>query len=122
MDFNKYQRAAWETEVISHSVMTIHERGDFEDTIILSYLALKLNGEAGEVAELVGKSIRDDYSFYTDGELLTKIVKELGDVLWYVSGIATILGIDLSTVADHNLEKLHKRLLENKLHGSGSDR
>ncbi len=34
---------------------------------------------------------------------------ELGDVLWYVSNAAYLLGTDLETIARRNLEKLKKR-------------
>ena len=36
------------------------------------------------------------------------IKKELGDVLWYVAGIATALGLDLSEVASANINKLKR--------------
>lgn len=59
------------------------------------YPALKLNGEAGEVAELVGKMFRDD-----GGEMSVerrmKLAHELGDVLWYVAACAKEINYDLS--------------------------
>jgi NTP pyrophosphatase (non-canonical NTP hydrolase) len=85
------------------------------------YPTLGLSGEAGEVAEKIKKVIRDD-----GGEVLpekkAEIEKELGDVLWYVSQIATELGLELETVAAKNIEKLYSRLERGTLHGSGDNR
>jgi len=50
------------------------------------------------------------------------LIKELGDVLWYVSAIAHDLGFALSHVADINIGKLQDRLNRNKIGGSGDDR
>lgn len=96
----------------------------------LMYTALKLNGEAGELAEHVGKAMRDDsFGSYKAGcEIpLTDarrdlIIKELGDVLWYVSAICNELQISLPTVALLNLEKLKSRTDRQKLQGSGDER
>jgi|SRR5678815_192315 MazG nucleotide pyrophosphohydrolase domain. len=127
MDFNEYQARAWETEIITDQASRFHLRTDADDMMILNYLTLKLNGEAGEVAELVGKAIRDGYGFYnTSGgsydEHRNKLLKELGDVQWYVAGIATAVEADLNLVAHMNIQKLQKREREGNLHGSGSDR
>ena len=48
--------------------------------------------------------------------------KELGDVLWYLSQIATELDLDLNEVAAQNLEKLFSRMSRNKISGSGDNR
>jgi NTP pyrophosphatase (non-canonical NTP hydrolase) len=85
------------------------------------YPTLGLAGEAGEVAEKVKKIIRDD-----GGEILPEkkkeISKELGDVLWYVSQIATEVGLSLDDVAKENIEKLYSRLERGKIGGSGDNR
>lgn len=86
-----------------------------------TYVALKLNGEAGEVAEIIGKAWRDNDGVL-DAAAQDKLAKELGDVLWYVAMLATELGLELGHVAEINLQKLAKRKLEGKLHGSGSER
>ena len=47
------------------------------------------------------------------------ICKELGDVLWYISTLATELGLDLDEIATGNLAKLAARKEAGKIHGSG---
>jgi len=50
----------------------------------ISYSALGLTGEAGEIANKVKKIIRDDAGVLTDNKR-SDIVAELGDVLWYLA-------------------------------------
>lgn len=66
--------------------------------------ALGLSGEAGEVCDHVKKHIGHGHPLDTE-----KIAAELGDVLWYVADLATQLGLSLSMIAHHNLEKLRRR-------------
>jgi len=108
----------------------------------LAYVALKLNGEAGEFAEHVGKAMRDDalmhfhhmldpgvrsqnrvvhFSELTP-ERRALIVKEIGDVLWYLSAACNELGISLSEAALVNLTKLLDRTERGALQGSGDER
>lgn len=70
----------------------------------LSILGLGLAGESGEVVEILKKVIGHGHTM--DKKLLKK---ELGDVLWYLTSIATCTGIDLEDVANANIEKLLKR-------------
>jgi NTP pyrophosphatase (non-canonical NTP hydrolase) len=98
--------------------------GQGEDLGLL-YCALKLAGEAGEVAENFGKAIRDDGFLYE--ELLekdreAKIVKELGDVLWYVAMMLDQLDVSMAICMETNLQKLHNRSVQGTLQGEGSDR
>src|SRR5262252_2535682 len=51
------------------------------------YCGLKLNGEAGEVAEKIGKAWRD-YGGEINNERRLQILFECGDVLWYLTMIA----------------------------------
>ncbi len=87
----------------------------------LAYPALGLAGEAGEVAEHVKKSIRDDAGSVLP-ERRAAMAKELGDVLWYLAQLATELELDLDEVAQMNLDKLRSRQERGVLAGSGDDR
>jgi NTP pyrophosphatase (non-canonical NTP hydrolase) len=86
-----------------------------------AYPALGLAGEAGEVAEHAKKAIRDDGGAITDGRR-EQIARELGDVLWYVSQLASELGLELDAIARENLEKLFSRQSRGVLSGSGDHR
>jgi len=85
------------------------------------YPALKLAGESGEVAEKVGKMIRDDESKMTE-ERRQALIKEVGDVLWYCAALAHELGVPLSEIAQGNLDKLASRKERGKLTGDGDNR
>lgn len=82
----------------------------------LTYFVLGLCGESGEVAEKIKKSLRD--GTYNKDDL----IKEVGDVLWYLSQFADCLGTDLETIAKTNLEKLSKRQEKGLISGSGDNR
>lgn len=66
--------------------------------------ALGLAGESGEVVELIKKQIGHGREMDTE-----KLCAELGDLISYVSDIATLYGLKLSTVAQTNIEKLAAR-------------
>lgn len=85
------------------------------------YPTLGLTGEAGEVAEKIKKVIRDKGG-KIDEETREAIKKELGDVLWYVSQIASELKISLEDVAAGNISKLYDRMERGKLSGDGDNR
>jgi NTP pyrophosphatase (non-canonical NTP hydrolase) len=70
----------------------------------LSVYALGLTGESGEVADLIKKHVGHGHDL--DG---TKILLELGDVLWYVAALANVVGWSLEEVAEANVQKLRKR-------------
>ena len=85
------------------------------------YPTLGLAGEAGEVAEKIKKVIRDKEGIIDDATR-EEIKKELGDVLWYLSQIASELNLSFDEVAEFNIEKLASRMKRGKLHGSGDNR
>lgn len=85
------------------------------------YPTLGLVGEAGEVAEKIKKVIRDDAGVISE-EKKTEIIKELGDVLWYIANLSKELRISLEEVAQKNIEKLQSRQQRDILHGSGDNR
>ena len=70
----------------------------------LANYALGLCGEAGEVGDHIKKHVFHGHAL-NDREVLG----ELGDVLHYLSGLATMTGHSLEDVARFNLEKLNKR-------------
>lgn len=85
------------------------------------YPTLGLAGESGEVAEKIKKVLRDKNGVM-DEATKTEITKELGDVLWYLTQIASELGLSLESVASENIKKLFSRLERGKLNGSGDNR
>ena len=87
----------------------------------LTYPALGLAGEAGEVADHAKKVIRDDGGEVTP-QRREAMAKELGDVLWYVAQLASELGLELEQVAQDNLDKLLSRQRRGALSGSGDER
>lgn len=85
------------------------------------YPTLGLVGEAGEVAEKVKKILRDKAGTASTNDI-SEIEKELGDVLWYVSQLATEFGLSLEKIAQINLEKLQSRYQRGVIGGSGDNR
>lgn len=92
----------------------------------LLYVGLKMNGEAGEFAEHVGKAMRDDNYGVTTNRLSAErrllLIKEIGDNLWYCAAACTELGITLSEAMGENLDKLLSRQQRNVQSGSGDNR
>lgn len=109
MDFKEYQKKAKKTALYPK----IGEN--------FVYPTLGLVGEAGEIAEKVKKIFRDKNG-KVDAENKKMIEKELGDVLWYISQLASELELSLDDVAKNNIEKLYSRLERGKLHGDGDNR
>jgi|GEM_PF-951992 len=70
----------------------------------ISMLSMGLAGEAGEVVDLLKKHVYHGHGLDVD-----ELSKELGDVLWYVAGIATENHMTLQGIMDYNIEKLNKR-------------
>jgi NTP pyrophosphatase (non-canonical NTP hydrolase) len=67
---------------------------------------LGLIGEAGSVISELKKNLRDGAS-YTNYK--AKLKEELGDVLWYISTIASENDLDLEVIASDNLKKIKDR-------------
>jgi len=110
MDFKHYQEEARQFAIYKDKV---------------TYPALGLASEAGEVCGKIKKVLRD-----TDGistlinkyDRVQEIKAELGDVLWYISNLASDLEIPLEYIAEDNLAKLHSRKNRDKIQGSGDNR
>ena len=78
---------------------------------------LGLEGEAGEIAGKLKKSFREGGGLDKKGML-----KELGDVLFYVAALSNFYGSSLRVVAEMNREKLDSRQDRGVLQGSGDNR
>lgn len=72
--------------------------------IMLVWNAIGLAGEAGEVADTVKKAV-----FHRHGVNRDELIKELGDVLWYVAALCTKLDVPMSEVMERNIAKLRQR-------------
>lgn len=66
--------------------------------------AMGLNGEAGEVIDLLKKHMFQGHELDRN-----HIAKELGDCLWYIAIAAEGAGYTLDVIADMNVKKLRKR-------------
>ena len=109
MTLNEYQAFAWKTAIYPRKGRNV------------TYPALGLCGESGEVAEKVKKAIRDDRGKITS-ERREEIIKESGDVMWYLAAIASELKMSLEDIAKANIKKLASRVSRGKLRGSGDNR
>ena len=87
----------------------------------LMYCAIKLAGEAGEVAEKIAKAARDDGCKITEGRC-QQIAMEIGDVFWYLVRICDELYLDPREVLQQNLAKLASRKQRGVLGGDGDNR
>lgn len=96
-----------------------------------THLQAKLSGECGEFAEHFGKALRDDAGTLEDfhngfvkftPERRKAMLKELGDILWYVTVLARELGSSLLEVMALNVIKLRDRRARGVSKGSGDDR
>ena len=113
MNFDEYAKKAIATLTLDHSY------GDVDAQLMAQVLGL--GGEAGEVQEKFKKIIRDKRGRLTDVDK-QEVMKELGDVLWYINAISHLMGSSLKDVARMNNEKLASRQRREQLHGSGDNR
>lgn len=113
MNFQDYSQKAISTLTSDHAY------GDISADLMAQILGLA--GESGEVMEKFKKLIRDKQGKLTASDR-AEIIKELGDVLWYVNSAAHLLGSSLEEVARLNNEKLASRQQRGQLHGSGDNR
>ena len=96
MRLNDYQQ-------LSKRTMPRHDTAHSKREATINY-AFGLAGECGETLEILKKEL-----FHGHEKSHIDKVKELGDVLHYLAGLATLLEVDLETVARVNIEKLEKR-------------
>ena len=93
MQVNEYQKAA---------MATLNPALDKKDVLINSVMGLC--GESGEAIDIVKK-------WLMQGHELDKahLIKELGNVAWYLAEAATALDVPLEAVFQENLDKLRQR-------------
>ena len=102
-----------------------------------SYMMLNLIGEVGELASKVAKDIRKVNAVIghgMDNELIPRmpfdewIVRqeeykaEAGDILWQLAGLCRVMGWNLDTIAQMNLDKLADRKARGVIDGNGDNR
>jgi len=95
MDFHEYQRRALDTDQVPGP----------DGTALLVPL-LGLAGEAGTLLSEYKKFLRDGEAHRLHRE---RVAEELGDLLWYVSNVASKYNLDLDQIARDNLAKVHGR-------------
>ena len=121
MELNEYQKKA---------ITTSTEKSDNA-----TYMLFGLMAEVGEIADKVAKWKRKGEAYFTDDRLvfttsdqdearalMTELAKEIGDVQWFVAGLARIFGFTLENVAQMNLDKLASRKDRGVIVGNGDNR
>ena len=93
MKFSEYQ---------IHSARTMPKLLEQKD--LLTNMSMGLAGESGELIDHLKKAC-----FHGHEINQTYVSKELGDILWYIAGLATALNIDLDESAQENIDKLKAR-------------
>jgi len=93
----------------------------YPDSHKITYPALGMAGEAGEVANKVKKLIRDGKDEMPD-DWREQLASEIGDVMWYCAALARDLDVSLTTIMAANLDKLKARQERGTLGGSGDKR
>ena len=93
MTINEYQ----------HLAMTTLNPKLSNDEILINGV-MGLCGESGEAIDIVKKWFAQGHEL--DRE---KLIKELGDVAWYLAEIAHALGVSLEEVLQRNIVKLRER-------------
>ena len=96
MDIKEYQEKAKRTV---NTNLQLYEQ--------LSNLCMGLAGESGEVIDYIKKGM---YHGHILG--VKKLTEELGDIIWYISNIATLFAIPINYILDENIKKLEERYPE----------
>ena len=102
MNFKEYQKEAKKT------IQKYVDRNEVDE--IIPFLGIV--GETGSVITELKKKIRDGDGYNNYGN---QLAEELGDVLWYISAIATQNDISLEDIAEKNLIKTIDRFSDQDL-------
>lgn len=93
MTLNEYQHLA---------MTTLNPALSKKDVLINGVMGLC--GESGEAIDLVKKHLAQGHPLDRDA-----LLKELGDIAWYLAETAYALDADLDSVFSGNIEKLRRR-------------
>ena len=93
MEVNEYQNLA---------MTTLNPALSKKDVLINSVMGLC--GESGEAIDIVKKWLSQGHPLNKD-----HLVKELGDIAWYLAEAATALDVPLETIFQANIDKLKQR-------------
>ena len=96
MTVNEYQKMA---------LTTLNPALDKQDVLINGVMGLC--GESGEAIDIVKKHLAQGHPLDREG-----LIKELGDVAWYLAETAYALDISLEEVFQRNIDKLKARYPE----------
>jgi len=112
------------SEIVEHSKKFHKDVQPKQQGIPAARAVYALFGLCEEVGEVIGK-VADHLE--NGGDFLDliedeAILKELGDVAWYLAASSAEFGLCLSTVMAKNLEKLNDRKDRGVLHGEGDNR
>ena len=119
MNINEYQLRAHSFADYSMPMIPEPEKGAIRVDYV--YPVMGLTEESGEVAGKFAKAVRD-CNGKIDDERKEAIVKELGDVTWFVAEICTLLNVSMEEVMQKNIDKLTSRKERNVIHGNGDNR
>lgn len=99
---DEYQRKALRTYSAGFVPLQLNEK----DLQLMEGL-MGLNGESGEALDILKKCLFQGHTFDRD-----HMIRELGDIAWYLAIAADALSVPLSEVFEKNIEKLEKRYPE----------
>lgn len=118
-DFAERTRATAKYDKGARDFVMFADDADLVEYMKLDYLVHGLTSEAGEVAGAMKKYVRGDYD---KDELVRRVRKETGDVLWYIGRIFDDLGLDMDLEAEILLAHLLDRDNKGVIHGDGDER
>ena len=96
MTVNEYQKMA---------LITLNPALGKQDVLINGVMGLC--GESGEAIDIVKKHLAQGHPLDREG-----LIKELGDVAWYLAETAYALDVSLEEVFQQNIDKLKARYAE----------
>ncbi len=117
MELKEYQKRAMETCM--------------ESSNNFAYMFLNLVGELGELSSKIAKGIRKNEMDIHRGHLLkddfnetvgNELKYEIGDILWQINGLCSVLGWDVDEICQMNLDKLASRERRGVVSGDGDNR